>query len=836
MKQFFSRHLGVSVSVALFVVASVLGLVGWGLTDVGIADAVYLTMGLFVIDGQATDPTNGWLWLARYLAPLATLSGLIVIFLRAIGVQYSLRRAVRMKDHVVVLGAGPEAVAIACEFQQRAKTVWVGEASPDQEAQLRETGVVIVRAVSDTMLTRVVERAEVVAITAPDDREASRLTSQIQDINQAWQISNPRSLRDPAVITLLDSRDVALDWRRAISARAVRDGSGTPVEECVSIANDTVVCRSEHVATSVLHDEPPYEEDKVGGWPIVLGDGRLAAELVGRIFEEWQQPGESITVHWGGPAEARRFFAERGLVITQPPEEPLKAADRKPQRHRVWPRREERNVLGVMRPLSEVQGFGHMYWHEVPTGMPLAVQQVENILRQWEQAWASFPEQERYRKGIPRVYVAYEDDEFVLPLANALRQRLAGLVKIVPVPADDGLAAHLFDGDGKYATSQALLCTPDTLRRTSAENFAEELTAEVKRWPEPGVESFENAGIDVTVLADSIDDLARAAGMRVVPASVGTAEVIVMTPCELLAISDAMYTLLNATPSWAQTMQLIELAGRLPAVLRRARLALVRENGAADPIVVEQLRPLARLVHLNYQETAKKMGNATRSMVSSIPWEKLPELEQSSNVAQVLDIPVKLALLGLRLEARPGQGDADENPSGTEGDGGAAHVFEDDEVELLAYQEHRRWRHFQLRNGRKEHRWNIPWEMVKEETREQDRSAVRMIPRLLDEVGLKMVADDARRALPTDRPEMKAPQGTFKRTGTARAVRLDAPRTWTSNKGDRLQAQAGDWWVMTGEGRSLDERSVDPGSFARTYGLSKAAPMNVRARSKPGKS
>lgn len=821
MRQFLNRHLGMSVSVALFLIASFLGFVGWCLSDpdIGALEAIYRTMGLFAIDGQVPDTANPWLWWARYLAPLATLSGFVVIFLKAIGVQYSLWRAVRMKDHVVVLGAGPEAVAIACEFRQRSETVWVGEASQDQEAQLREVGVVVVRAASNRMLARVVKRADVVVITAPGDKEASRLTSQIQKMNQEWQTRTSRSHRDPAVITLLDSRDMMLDWRRALSAKTIRGQAGMPREACPSVENDMVVCRSEHVATSVLRKEPPYDEDKVSGWPIVLGDGRLAAELVGRIFEEWQQPGESVTVHWGGPAQAHRFFAERGLVVTAPPQEMPGAAARSARRQRTWPPRKNRDALGVVRPPSEVQGFGSMYWHEVPTGTPLAVKRVEDILRNWEQAWAGFPERGRYSTGVPRVYVAYEDDEFVLPLANALQQSLGERVKVVPVPADDGVAAHLFDGNSEYATSQAMLCTPDHLRRSSDEDIKEELRAEVKRWPGPGGESLGSLGISVAVLVNNIDRLARAAGMRVLPASVGTAEVTVMTPCELLAISDAMHDLLKVTPSWSQTTQLIELAGRLPVVLRRARLVLVRDDAASDPILVEQVRPLARLVHLNYQETAKKTGNATRSVASSISWEKLPELEQNSNVAQVLDIPVKLALLGLRLERKPNADEAEGELAAKESEGQAAYAFSPEEIELLAYQEHRRWRHFQLRNGRREHCWNIPWEMVKDETREQDRRAVQLIPTLLDEVGLMMVAGEPRRELPSGRPETKAPRGTFKRNGKARAVRLDAPRTWTSNKGDRLQAQAGDWWVMTGEGRSLDERSVDPESFARTYEL-----------------
>ncbi|MBM7500891.1 hypothetical protein JOD52_001731 [Brachybacterium muris] len=54
----------------------------------------------------------------------------------------------------------------------------------------------------------------------------------------------------------------------------------------------------------------------------------------------------------------------------------------------------------------------------------------------------------------------------------------------------------------------------------------------------------------------------------------------------------------------------------------------------------------------------------------------------------------------------------------------------------------------------------------------------------------------------------------WERSGRVSATRLDTARAWRTAHGDHLQAEPGDWWVTTDDGRS---HSVAPSAFAATY-------------------
>ena len=57
---------------------------------------------------------------------------------------------------------------------------------------------------------------------------------------------------------------------------------------------------------------------------------------------------------------------------------------------------------------------------------------------------------------------------------------------------------------------------------------------------------------------------------------------------------------------------------------------------------------------------------------------------------------------------------------------------------------------------------------------------------------------------------------TFRRTGVVHATRLDQERTWRLAKGTVLTAQAGDWWVWSGD-EECDGRSIAPEEFDATH-------------------
>jgi hypothetical protein len=775
------RNVWALIAVVGFVAAMVLGFVGWAVYGLGFWEALYRTIRLFAMDGEADGEVNGFLWAARFLAPMATVSGIVAVVFRVLYDQWVRWRSTRSTRHVVVLGGGPEAADIAMRFRESEPVVCVGEVTAEEQMELRAARVRWIEAVSEGQLKQILDGCTKVIITAPDDQEASSLTSRVQALCAELT-------QDPAVVTLVGSRDVAVDWRHT--------------------GNDLVVCRSEQVARSVLRTCPPTDEDRVSPPPLVLGDGRLAAELAGRIFEGWQQPGESITVHCGGPEAARAYFIERGLGFS------------------------ESSASAALRHEEGPQGLGSLVWHELAMGTHLAPRITQEVLSDWAASWLAYAKHGQYETAPPTVYVAFEDDTVTLPVANAIKRGLGGRVVVVAIPKDDGLARHLRAEGVIFYPQEVMLCTPKELDRSLATEVAEELVAELGRWPDdvPSLfgrivresdglavrerqTSVVQAGLDA--VSGQLEEVVRQAGFRVVSAPLPSTRVTVLTPTELADIADALDSRIPASPqgvgAWERRTRLLELTGRLPALLNRAGRALVRGDHGPDRIPPERLDGLAQLVHGGYREVAKTTGNATRSEYAAMAYRRLPQLVRSSNAAQVLDIPVKLALLGLTLTRR-------QEPAHAAGVS-EEYAFTSDDVELLAYQEHRRWAHFQMRNGRSSHNWNVGWAVLPDKVREYDREAVRLIPLLLREVGLVMVEDADRRKRLPDPPALGPAEGTFWRTGEVHAEKLPEARSWTTARGDELTAEAGDWWVRSTDPKKPDGRSVKPEAFERSYEL-----------------
>lgn len=167
----------------------------------------------------------------------------------------------------------------------------------------------------------------------------------------------------------------------------------------------------------------------------------------------------------------------------------------------------------------------------------------------------------------------------------------------------------------------------------------------------------------------------------------------------------------------------LELAARLPVLAARAGLVPVRRAGGEGPLTDAAVREMALQVHHDYLRTAATTQNATQSPSARLGWDELAETDQRSSIAQVVDIPVKLAALGLTWRR------ADEPQP---------YAFTDAEVELLAELEHRRWVHFQLRNGRARHTFNTSWHALSDGVQEYDRGPVRLIARLLATVGYEV--------------------------------------------------------------------------------------------------
>ncbi len=566
---------------------------------------------------------------------------------------------------------------------------------------------------------------------------------------------------------------------------SVRIGSQAVRVIDVRAEGGRVVYRSAQVATAVLREHAPYAEDAVTPSPIVIGDGDLAVGITRRIIEGWQRPGERRTVHCAGPDSAWAQRAGTGL-----------------------------------------EAHGRVEWHELSAGAATAPEVVRAMLDEWQ---AFKPG--RYRQAPARVYVAYSDDTLTWPVANAIARELPGRTQVVAV-VDEEPQSQVQAAGMVVVGPTELLRDPAHLRRTLADDLADEIVADLARWRDDSPSAFgpivrprwrQETSADRTpeghmaTLANQTEAVRNAikavaqdavavlgeAGFEAVEGFTARPEVQFPDPDELRVMADRLRALLPTPPASVpvreQHLRLIELANALPTLLRRVGRRVVRTDGRPDPMSVEAIWDLARGAHQSYTDVAKATRNATGSRFADATWDQLTEHERRSNVAQILDIPVKLATLGLSLAALP-----DAGVSGPDALGAKVreHAFTDGEVELLAEQEHRRWAHFEIRNGRQDHEWNAPWEAIKDTpVADYDRDAVRRIPQYLAYAGLSMVATPAE-------------PRRFARRGRAWAWQLDEPFDWNSPRGHHLEAQAGDWWVIGEDGSS---RTVDPASFASTY-------------------
>jgi hypothetical protein len=173
--------------------------------------------------------------------------------------------------------------------------------------------------------------------------------------------------------------------------------------------------------------------------------------------------------------------------------------------------------------------------------------------------------------------------------------------------------------------------------------------------------------------------------------------------------------------------------------IKATRLVLISVVGTVYSIAAMRTgmnEQLAKAIHETYRQHAMDQGASVETSDSVRPWNELPDYLKDSNREQAWDIGRKLAMVG--LSAIPGTGSG----------GGVA--LTDGDVEKLARVEHRRWmnertakgwRYGRVRdNDRKLHPDLVDWEYLSEDSREQDRSAVRAIPQHLAAAGLHIIS------------------------------------------------------------------------------------------------
>lgn len=111
------------------VLAFVLGLIGLKAYDnppVDWPDAIYHSFQLFTFDSDAIanhPQVNGWLQVARFLAPVATLLAVVITVRELLGEHWRRRRIGNTHGHVIVCGESDSALALARDLRESGRAV-----------------------------------------------------------------------------------------------------------------------------------------------------------------------------------------------------------------------------------------------------------------------------------------------------------------------------------------------------------------------------------------------------------------------------------------------------------------------------------------------------------------------------------------------------------------------------------------------------------------------------------------------------------------------------------------------------------------------------------------
>lgn len=116
-----------------------------GVFDISAAlTALYLTLSMFTLNVVGPDPAPWSLQFARLFAAAASSSALILAFFSLLRGNPDVARARKRRDHVVIVGTGPEALRLANQHaNQGDRPVWVGEIDAADIETARGRGVTL---------------------------------------------------------------------------------------------------------------------------------------------------------------------------------------------------------------------------------------------------------------------------------------------------------------------------------------------------------------------------------------------------------------------------------------------------------------------------------------------------------------------------------------------------------------------------------------------------------------------------------------------------------------------------------------------------------------------
>ena len=667
----------------LVVAVLLFGTCGWLEADPALQwyDALYRAIQLFVLDMPEQKPPltlEVARWLALFVAFYAVAEVLLAVFTQ----QKQLLHARLRRNHIVVIGNGPEAASLAGNDTYHTagkKVVVIGDLDPSDQAWLAGRGVSVLPDLSDPHPTRVLRGAKDVVIVGDNDNETANLVCRVASTAPKTQ-----------PLALFDSPALARQWTRSSSDAA------------------RTVCRVTQLALETLRLCPPFPSDAAVPDPVVVGDGPLAAELTRRIILGWQHDG------W---------------------------------RPRVLCLSERTGWAGDL-----VQKFGDAVQVKQMTLLPACV---EARVTEFRDTWVP-PEKGKGTVGGIRVYLALTESSKAVTIARELLEDPTTHIGLIVDQSThwEDLFKDVTDRV-RLISRDALLADPQVLKRNEADLLRAELRRDAESWPPDSPSLFstdivrDKNGDIVDVTPDQhrldlgVDLLTRddaKAAREVLEAGGMKAETgIPLEPAPLAGPSQLhsmQLTLLDLltnkelfgnTDSHDRQQWALDLASRLPEMMQRSGWTVTSDT---PPLLdSESIERLAERVHESYRQQALAEGNPTGSRLVETPWKELSEFDKSSNRAVVLDYPVKLASIGLDWRRSTTPATPPKLP--------------DEQKHVLSVAEHRRWSHFQRRNGREGHYFNTPWDELTPEQKSLDENIINTMGSFLASEGIEIIQEVA---------------------------------------------------------------------------------------------
>lgn len=156
--------------------------------------------------------------------------------------------------------------------------------------------------------------------------------------------------------------------------------------------------------------------------------------------------------------------------------------------------------------------------------------------------------------------------------------------------------------------------------------------------------------------------------------------------------------------------------------------SFVKKDQVSRPLL-SNVERLAVAIHMNYNE--KRLKDYPNETLSYPNFSDLPDDMKYSNIRQASGIYEKLALISCTLKDKTGN----------------AYKLSDDEIELLAEQEHKDWVDERIALGwslgpkdteKKQSPYLVPYAELTEEIKDYDRDTIRNIPKLVEMIGLEV--------------------------------------------------------------------------------------------------